>query len=144
MLIRYLPMSVELTSASGRTHRVSDRAWSFALTMAEEFGWEPGGTHKAATWDDSIAKWQGEYRLRAAQQVTRDDAIAFASALELASLSRDLVLVAQRNVEARNVRLRKRFPHLEFPALPSREIEALRGPLAELGVFAREGAFTIE
>ena len=62
--------------------RCSARFWVECLTLAEVFGWNPAGTEAPSGCQPCSADdWGGNYWTNDYQQVTDDDARAFAAAL---------------------------------------------------------------
>jgi hypothetical protein len=88
-------VGVAVRKGKGNGHDILGRDWDFrcsttfweeCLSLAEAFGWERAGTVAPATCHqgDCHDSWDGNYRTNDYQQVTDDDARAFAAGLKRA------------------------------------------------------------
>lgn len=76
-------MSLSLHGSSGARVTVSEAEWTFILIFAEQYGWMPSGTVSPLDLSPRIT-WDGQYDLDAGQQVTAEDALEIARALQYA------------------------------------------------------------
>ena len=76
-------MSIDLRNGHGEEFSFSTIDWAFYLNLAAiHYGWRAAGTLPPDGWDGSEGPWQGAYDWNAGQQVTTQDALGFALALE--------------------------------------------------------------
>jgi hypothetical protein len=75
-------MGMDLISAHGGYFTIHHRGWSFLLSLAEAYGWQPAGTLPPLEF--SSEEWRGGYFSNDGQLVTSEDAHALAKALQLA------------------------------------------------------------
>src|SRR5688500_4882351 len=73
-------MGFDLTNDNGTYLRFSPSGWALALTLAENYGWRPEGTTRAAADGDQPVEWSGEYATNEGQRVSASDALALADA----------------------------------------------------------------
>src|SRR5262249_26981115 len=85
-------MGVDLRGEGGELH-LGWPAWSYCLSVAHAFGWEPEGTKppmfdppypNAELQAEAAARWDGGYFTNDYQHVTDSDAKALAAALDRA------------------------------------------------------------
>jgi hypothetical protein len=139
-------MGFDLSNSYGGYQRFNGAGWALALTVAERSGWRPAGTPKPESWDDANGPWQGEYAIQCGQQVTREDALAFAAALDRAISSDDFIASAQQSMNELNAEVVRQVPQARsnLGPLATDEAEKFRLRLVELAKFAHQGPFVIE
>src|SRR5262245_8037613 len=75
-------MSMAFTSESGATSGCTSGTWDFYRWLARNYGWTEPGTVKPKGMRFWFRQWDGGYHWNEGQWVTREDAAAFADALE--------------------------------------------------------------
>ncbi len=137
-------MGFDFTNDSGAYLRFSPSGWALALTLAEQYGWQPEGTTLAESAEGS-ANWSGEYATNEGQRVAASDATALAEAC-----ARALNDPAYAEVVADTWDELQEYVDAQLPGtMPPRAVDPdlaqkFRGRLEELIAFARSGSFIIE
>ena len=140
-------MGYDLSNSSGTYVRFTGSGWDLALAVARHYGWEPAGIPKPATWDEKeYGPWEDEYWMNAGQEVTADDAVALAAALDRAVAAPDFVEVVVRIKDELNEEVARHDPKWrdDLPAASRDQAEAFRPRLVELAGLSRRGRFVIE
>ena len=82
-------MAFDLINNAGATIRVSGGHWAVFLTLAESYGWKPGGTKRPHDLPPSET-WTGRYDSSDGQTVTDSDARRLAEVLHATAVSPQL------------------------------------------------------
>lgn len=87
-------LRIVLYNVFGKTFEIEPDAWGKILSLAREHGWQPAGTMPPPARLDlrqeccPARPWEGAYAPAEGQEVSREDALSLAEALEIAGLSR--------------------------------------------------------
>src|SRR5689334_17978143 len=73
---------MSFTNESGATSGCTSSAWDFYQWLARQYGWVGAGTRRPKGIRFWFRRWDGGYHWNEGQWVTREDAAAFADALE--------------------------------------------------------------
>ena len=73
-------VSFDFTSDSGATQEITTGGWTLLLYLAEAYSWTKEGTHPPEGVPSG--EWEGDYASNDGQYVSKQDALALASALE--------------------------------------------------------------
>jgi|ERR1700730_398963 len=124
--------------------RCSASFWVKCLTLAKVFGWVPAGTEAPAACHQGgpNREWGGNYRTNDYQEVTDEDARAFAAALKLAIEA----VMMEHPLTVEQAQAVKIFEHTEtnWDSPQCIEIKTIRVTrIAELATLAGEGGFMI-
>lgn len=140
-------MSMAFTSESGATAGCTSAAWDFYRWLARNYGWTEPGTLRPRGVRFWFRRWDGGYHWNEGQWVTREDAAAFADALERnlddpSRAERQRMVIRAMNAEV--LRLARELHGMDLPddgeteELPTDD--ALRGLIS----FCRQGSFRID
>lgn len=138
-------MSIELSNEYGYLS-FSNTGWTFILSLACEYGWEPQGTELGVA-GEVPSDWDGRYGSSDGQTVTAADARGIANALDAAVADANLASAASRlEAECRQNLVEQYGP--EFAAHYNGgglgDPTEARKTLQDLVDFCRDGAFQIE
>ncbi len=139
-------MSMAFTSEAGATTGYTSSAWDFYRWLARKYGWKPCGTRPPRRVRFWFRKWDGGYHWNEGQWVTREDAAAFADALERNLQDPDRATrqrMVARAVSAEIQRLAREHG-VELPDRSETEPLPTDDDLVQLISFCRKGSFRIE
>ncbi len=137
-------MGVDLNGTAGGSSRVTNDGWAMALSLAQEYGWEPHGTLPplgipGEEWDT------GQYHACDGQTVAMEDAFQIASALERARSDPGLAAAVDREIEeTRKILLEEFDAEAANSYVGVKSIVEFKVWLKQLAEFMRQGAFTID
>jgi hypothetical protein len=138
-------MSMAFTSESGAMSGCTGPAWDFYRWLARRYGWKAAGTR--APNGPLSRPWDGGYRWNDGQWVTREDAAAFADALERNLGDPDRTTrqrMVAREIAAEFVRVAREEHGVELPDESETEPLPTDEDLAHLIAFCRQGSFRID
>jgi hypothetical protein len=140
-------MSMAFTSESSAASGCTSGAWDFYRRLARNYGWKPIGTRAPKRISFWFRKWDGGYHWNEGQWVTREDATAFADALEKNLQDPDRATrqrMVVRAIAAEVLRMAREQRGIELPDESEREPLPTDDDLRELISFCRKGSFRID
>lgn len=140
-------MSMVFTSETGATSGCTSSAWDFYRWLAERYGWRPAGTRAPKRLRFRFFRWDGGYHWNEGQWITREDAAAFADALERNLRDPDRADAQREVIRAISAEVLRRAWEEHGIALPDdSETDPLASDddLRELIAFFRLGSFRID
>jgi hypothetical protein len=137
-------MGFDLTNESGNYLRFSPSGWALALTLAENYGWQPEGTTLAVADEGEPVEWSGEYATNEGQRVSASDAQSLADACERALGDPQYESQASEIFAQINVAVAEEVPGYTPEPVNRADMVKFRERLGELVTFCREGSFVIE